>query len=74
MSNDPKGARSRAEARFDKAQRTTEDAKAQTDAVLKATRQKTERLRQMRLAQEAAAGKTEIDKKPARKKANPAKK
>ena len=66
--DDPKGARSRAEERFNKAKRATDEAKATSEADLAATRKKTARLRAERLAKEAAEGATEIDKKPAVKK------
>ena len=65
---DPKNARSRAEERFNKAKRTTDEAKASADAALTATRKKTARLKAERLAKEAAEGVAEIDKKPRSKK------
>ena len=68
MSNDPKSTRERADAKFDKAQRTTDDARVYVEANLAASRKKTDRLRAMRLAQEAAASAPEPDKKPARAK------
>ena len=68
---DPKNARSRAEERFNKAKRTTDQAKASSDAALAATRKKTARLKAERLAKEAAEGVTAIDKKPRSKKAKP---
>jgi hypothetical protein len=64
MAGDPKDVRTRAEARFSKAQRTTEDATAYVAAELHATRKKTARLKEARLAQEARDGRTAIDKKP----------
>ena len=59
MGNDPKGTRARAEATFDKTQRTTDDAKAHVDKERDAVRRKTERLRKLRLAKEAGEGVTE---------------
>jgi hypothetical protein len=64
----PSSARERAEARFDKAQRSTDEARAITDSELSAARKKTERLRKLRLARESGEGITEIDAKPAKKK------
>ncbi len=64
-------ARNQAEARFDKAQKTSQVAHALIDSELTATRAKTERLKAARLAQEAKDGISELDKKPAKK---PAKK
>ena len=72
MTADPKDARSRAEERFDKAQKTTNEARAQIDSDLQAVRKKTSRLRALRLAKDAAEQKTEIDKKPAARKRKPA--
>ena len=62
--NDPKGARDRAEAKFNKAQKTTDEAKAAVDSERHATRTKTARLKEERLAKEAAEGRSELDKKP----------
>ena len=55
-------ARSQAEVRFEKAQKTTAEAKAVIEKDLSATRKKTALLRQLRLAKEVAAGITELDK------------
>ena len=65
--DDPKNARSRAEERFNKAKRTTDEAKATSDAILEATRKKTARLKAERLAKQAAEGVSELDSKPAKK-------
>jgi hypothetical protein len=64
-------ARTQAETRFDKAQKTTEVAQSLIDSELAATRAKTKKLKAARLAQEAKDGISELDK-PAKKK--PAKK
>jgi hypothetical protein len=69
MSNDPKGARARADANLDKAQRTTDEAKALADFDLNAARTKTARLRKLRFAKEAREGVTELDTAPKPKKA-----
>ena len=58
-----KDARSQAEMRFEKAQKTTVEAKSVIENDRTATRKKTEHLRQLRLAKEASAGTTELDKK-----------
>lgn len=66
MADDSKGAkRDRAESRFKKAQTTDQEAKGLIEAERAAIRKKTERLKNLRLAQEADAGKAEIEKKPA---------
>lgn len=65
--DNPSAARKVAEARFDKAQQTTENAKSQIEQDLRAARAKTARLKALRLAKEAAEGKTELDQKPAGK-------
>jgi len=61
-------ARRRFEARFSKAQKTTEEAAAIVGADLDAARAKTTRLRDERLAKEAREGISELDKKSNRKK------
>ena len=69
-------ARNVAEERFEKAQKTTREAKAQIDAEGKARREKTSRLKALRMAKDAedAAGKeTELQAKAAAK-AKPVKK
>ena len=58
-----KDARSQAEMRFEKAQKTTVEAKSVIENDRTATRKKTEHLRQLRLAKEASAGITELGKK-----------
>jgi len=65
MAEDPQSSRERAEAKLNKAQRITDDARAQTDADLQSARRKTDRLRKLRLAKEAKEGVTEPDRKPA---------
>jgi hypothetical protein len=50
MADDPKGARARAELKFSKAQRTTDEAKEVINSELEATRKKTARLKAERLA------------------------
>ena len=66
MAEDSKGAkRDRAESRFKKAQTTDQEARGLIEAERAAVRKKTERLKNLRLAQEADAVKTEIEKKPA---------
>lgn len=72
MARNDKGDRSQAEERFDRARKTHEEAKSIIDIERDATRKKTARLRKLRLEQEAAAGLTPIDKKPAAKKAKKA--
>ena len=67
-SRDPKGSRERAQEKFKRAQRNTDEGRAEIDADLDASRSKTTRLRKQRLAKEAAEGVTELDKKPAAKK------
>src|SRR5688500_15156453 len=47
---DPKGSRDRAEAKFNKAQKTTDEAKSAIDAERQATRTKMARLKEERLA------------------------
>ena len=70
MARDVKGGRSQAEERFDRARKTTEEATLDHRLERDALRKKTARLRELRLAQEAADGITPIDKpkKPAAKK------
>lgn len=72
MAIDPKSGRSQAEARFDKALRTNEEARSIIEMEREAMRKKTARLRKLRLAKEAEAGITPIDKPPAKKKAKAA--
>jgi hypothetical protein len=67
MAKELLGARERAEAKFDKAQKTTDEAKGVVDTELQATRKKTALLRQERLAKEAAEGVSDLDKKPGKK-------
>ncbi len=75
MARPGSGSRKQAEARFDKAQRTTEIAQSLIDSELAATRAKTKKLRAARLAQEAKDAESEPEKKPAKKAARkPAKK
>jgi hypothetical protein len=68
MATDKKDGRAQAEARFEKAQRTTEVAKSIIDVERDATRKKTERLRKLRLAQAASGEAAPSAKKPAGKK------
>ena len=65
MSTDPKDARKRAEAQFDKTQKTKREAVSQTESDLQATRTKTAKLKGTRLAKEARNGKTELGGKRA---------
>jgi hypothetical protein len=60
-------ARSQAETRVEKAQKTTAEAKSVIENDRTATRKKTEHLRQLRLAKEASARITELDKEADRK-------
>jgi hypothetical protein len=72
MAKPASDARGLAEARFDKARKTTETAQALIDSELAAIRAKTKRLKAARLAKEAGEGVSELDKKkpkPAKKKA-----
>jgi hypothetical protein len=69
MARTGKGDRSQAEERFDRARKTNEEANSIIDLERDAMRKKTARLRKLRLAKEAEAGITPIDKKPATKKA-----
>jgi hypothetical protein len=55
----------------DNFRKTTDEAKSLADSDLEKARKKTERLRRLRLAKEAGEGVTELDKKPAQKKAKP---
>jgi hypothetical protein len=64
MARTSKGDRSQAEERFDRARKTNEEAKSIIDLERDAMRKKTEQLRKLRLAQEAKAGITPIDKPP----------
>jgi hypothetical protein len=68
MAMNPKNGRSQAEERFDRATRTNNEARAIIELERDALRKKTARLRKLRLAKEAEAGITVIDKKPAPKK------
>jgi len=61
--NDTSG-RSREGERFDRARHTHDEAMAIIDLEREAMRKKTARLRKLRLAKEAEAGTTIIDKKP----------
>ena len=65
MSADLKDARKRAEAQFDKTQKTEKEAVSQTESDLQATRKKTAKLKGTRLTKEARVGKTELDGKRA---------
>ena len=67
MAKNVKGDRSQAEERFDRARKTNDEAKSVIELEREATRKKTERLRALRLAKEAEAGITPIDKPPAKK-------
>ena len=70
-----KGDRSQAEERFDRARKTNDEARSIIDLERDAMRKKTAQLRTLRLAKEAEAGLTLIDKKkPAAKKKAVAKK
>ena len=61
MSEDkPKSARERAEARFSKAQRTTDESKSISEVELAATRGKTARLKALRLEKEAGEDQPEV--------------
>jgi hypothetical protein len=68
MAKNDKGSRSQAEERFDRARKTNDEAMSIIDIERDAMRKKTARLRKLRLAQEAEAGVTLIDKKPPAKK------
>jgi hypothetical protein len=72
MARNDKGDRSQAEERFDRARKTNEEARSIIDIERDATRKKTARLRKLRLAKEAEASVTPIDKKPAAKRAKAA--
>ena len=63
MSADPRSARKRAEAQFDKTQKTKGEAVSQIESDLQATRTKTAKLKVTRLAKEARDRKTELDGK-----------
>jgi hypothetical protein len=65
--DNPTDARRKAEARFDKAQRSTDTARALTDADLQAARNKTARLKALRQEKETAEIKTAISKAAAKK-------
>jgi hypothetical protein len=67
MTTTPKDTRDAAEAKFSKAQKTSDEVKGIVDTELQATRKKTARLRQERLAKEAAEGVSELDKKSGKK-------
>jgi hypothetical protein len=69
MARPGSGSRKQAEARFDKAQRTTEIAQSLIDSELAATRAKTKKLRAARLAQEAKDAENAPEAKPPAKKA-----
>ncbi len=68
MARDVKGGRSQAEERFDRARKTTEEARSIIDIEHDALRKKTARLRALRLAKEAEDSVAPIAKKPAAKK------
>jgi hypothetical protein len=66
--------RNQAEARFKKAQKATQDAKearAHYESEARAVREKTARLKALRLAKEATELETRADKKPIRSKTTP---
>ena len=66
--------RDQAEARFKKAQKATQDAKearAHYESEARAVREKTARLKAMRLAKEATDSETRVDKKPVTSKTTP---
>ncbi len=70
MADQSKEARERAEVRFEKAQKATQDAaqaKADRQATTRAIDEKTTRLRALRLARDAAEPPAEVKAKPARK-------
>ncbi len=70
MADHSKEARERAEARFEKAQKATQDAaqaKADRQATSRAVDEKTTRLRALRLARDAAAPPPEVKPKAAKK-------
>jgi hypothetical protein len=74
MADNSKEARDRAEARFKKMKETAregEQARAQYDAAGQATREKTSRLRSLRLAKEASEKRTEAEKTPVAPKKSP---
>ena len=76
MADQSKEARERAEARFEKAQKATQDAaqaKADRQATTRAIDEKTTRLRALRLARDAAEPPVEAKPKPAKKAATSAK-
>jgi hypothetical protein len=66
--SDKGDSRGKAEARFVKAQRTTDAAKSDTDAKQKAMREKTARLKSQRLAKEEVDRQEAAAQKPAPKK------
>lgn len=66
--SDKGDSRGKAEARFAKAQRTTDAAKSETDAKQKAMREKTARLKSQRLAKEESDREAAAAQKPAPKK------
>ncbi len=73
MPNDSKE-RDQAEARFKKAQKATQDAKearAAYESEARAVREKTARLKALRLAKEATDLETRVDKKPIASKTMP---
>jgi hypothetical protein len=66
--------RDQAEARFQKAQKTTQDAteaRAHYESEARAVREKTARLKAIRLAKEAADSETRVDKKSVTSKTTP---
>lgn len=70
MADHSKEARERAEARFERAQKATQDAaqaKADRQATTRAIDEKTVRLRALRMARDAAEPPAEVKAKPARK-------
>lgn len=76
MADHSKEARERAEARFEKAQKATQDAaqaKADRQASTRAIDEKTTRLKALRLARDAAEPPAEVKTKPAKKPATAAK-
>ena len=71
MAKNDKGSRTHAEERFDRARKPNDEAMSIIDIERDAMRKKTARLKKLRLAQEAEAGVSVIDKKPPAKKRKP---
>jgi hypothetical protein len=66
MAKDARSGRSQAEERFDRARRTTEEARAIIDVERDAMRKKTARLRKLRLAHEAEVKAASAENPPAK--------